>query len=969
MLVRGLGWPVRLPGLLLPQPALSPRRLLPSASSPAFSRRFSLHTAQRPGRSIETRYKRPIIPSRHLATAAAASRPPSSSPPHTPRSSGDSKPQRNLFNLRPYQQECVNSVLDELKKGEYSRLGVSSPTGSGKTAMFTNLISLIPPRIHPVTGERADQVLVIVNSIQLATQTGEAIRRAYPDLAVDVEQGDSRGSGLGHVTVATFQTLARDDCARLEKFIPERHKAVIIDEAHHAASPSYIEILSRFDSEIEKRFEGEVSGTGEAQEMIKASRITSKDEVDALQSAAAAAEVEAEEGFEPLPEEEEEVDDILEVASSPAAAAAVAASSPVPIPDPDPDPLPLKLDSLGRARVPLIAFTATWGRSDGIALGKVFEKIVWHGEWLDMIRGKWLSQLQFTTIRLGDRLNLDEVDVSRQTGDFVPSSLANAMDKSEVNNFAIDAWFEKAQDRRSTLIFAASVPHSVNLANAFRERGIDARFVSMATKQADRAELYRAFRAGEYPVLINYGILTEGADFPEIDCVLLARPTKSQNLFLQMIGRGLRLSPHTDKKDCLIIDLLGSAERSGGMMCTPTLFGLDPDTEIIGKSTEELEEMDKEEEEGEEKEEEEKSPVRRLHSIQYQHFTTAFDLAEHLANPRDPKTGENVTPETRRWTGEGGNSVARLSRNAWVGCGNNVFILQLMNSGWVKMSPHPEHGFMAQIFRSFPNVGERKSQAVFSQTIATGYSPRECLLKADTYLKNHRTFKTYGLGRYAKWRSGEATDRQKEMIINRLIPKKDRENGKTTISGVWVGKPMDVEVDIMRPGGLTKGQASDIISRCRHGAIAHWKRTQSTIKKEERQVTSERKKAEQERIKVENKAERERAAAQKKADQLIATVRARRTRKEEAAAAAGEAVDGEDVEGKPKRRKSRKKAGEDASGQEGVEAGEEKPKRRRTRKKVNEDDAEGEVDGEASEEKPKKRRTRKEADEEFVESP
>lgn len=110
------------------------------------------------------------------------------------------------------------------------------------------------------------------------------------------------------------------------------------------------------------------------------------------------------------------------------------------------------------------------------------------------------------------------------------------MNKSEVNDFAIDAWFEKAQgervlqsrilgfavltwltldpdaDRRSTLIFAASVPHAVNLANAFRARGIDARFVSMATKQADRAELYRAFRAGEYPVLINYGILTEGGE-------------------------------------------------------------------------------------------------------------------------------------------------------------------------------------------------------------------------------------------------------------------------------------------------------------------------------------------------------------------------------------------------------------------------------------------------------------------------
>lgn len=50
-----------------------------------------------------------------------------------------------------------------------------------------------------------------------------------------------------------------------------------------------------------------------------------------------------------------------------------------------------------------------------------------------------------------------------------------------------------------------------------------------------------------------------------------------------MIGRGLRLSPHTGKQDCLVIDLLGSAEKSGGMVCTPTLFGLDPDTEINGE--------------------------------------------------------------------------------------------------------------------------------------------------------------------------------------------------------------------------------------------------------------------------------------------------------------------------------------------------------------------------------------------------
>lgn len=70
------------------------------------------------------------------------------------------------------------------------------------------------------------------------------------------------------------------------------------------------------------------------------------------------------------------------------------------------------------------------------------------------------------------------------------------------------------------------------------------------------------------------GILTEGADFPGIDCVLLARPTKSMNLFLQMMGRGLRLSPETGKDNCLIVDLVGNSTR--GIVCTPTLFGLDP---------------------------------------------------------------------------------------------------------------------------------------------------------------------------------------------------------------------------------------------------------------------------------------------------------------------------------------------------------------------------------------------------------
>lgn len=63
-----------------------------------------------------------------------------------------------------------------------------------------------------------------------------------------------------------------------------------------------------------------------------------------------------------------------------------------------------------------------------------------------------------------------------------------------------------------------------------------------------------------------------------IDCVLLVRPTRSKNLFLQMIGRGLRLSPETGKESCLVLDLVGNSAQ--GLVCTPSLFGLDPDAVI-----------------------------------------------------------------------------------------------------------------------------------------------------------------------------------------------------------------------------------------------------------------------------------------------------------------------------------------------------------------------------------------------------
>lgn len=93
--------------------------------------------------------------------------------------------------------------------------------------------------------------------------------------------------------------------------------------------------------------------------------------------------------------------------------------------------------------------------------------------------------------------------------------------------------------------------------------------------------------------------MTEGADIPNIDCVIVARPTRSRNIFAQIvsnvvtdkptvysmifqIGRGMRQSPETGKQDCQIIDFVDSNDRVSGIVSTPTLFGLDPDEAIDG---------------------------------------------------------------------------------------------------------------------------------------------------------------------------------------------------------------------------------------------------------------------------------------------------------------------------------------------------------------------------------------------------
>lgn len=186
-------------------------------------------------------------------------------------------------------------------------------------------------------------------------------------------------------------------------------------------------------------------------------------------------------------------------------------------------------------------------------------------DYIDMIGEKWLSNVIFTTVQ--SRADISGVKKG-PTGDFQARDLSRAVNTPETNEITVRAWMSRAADRRSTLVFCVDLAHVSDLTATFRRRGIPAMLVTGDTPKRVRSERLDAFKNRQCPVLLNCGVFTEGTDIPNIDCIVLARPTKSRNLLVQMIGRGMRLYP--GKENCHIIDMVASLEA--GIVTTPTLY-------------------------------------------------------------------------------------------------------------------------------------------------------------------------------------------------------------------------------------------------------------------------------------------------------------------------------------------------------------------------------------------------------------
>lgn len=149
--------------------------------------------------------------------------------------------------------------------------------------------------------------------------------------------------------------------------------------------------------------------------------------------------------------------------------------------------------------------------------------------------------------------------VKTVAGDYHEQQLSEAVNTSGLVADIVKTWQEKAENR-PTLVFAVDRAHAKHLQERFQAAGVAAGYQDMDTSREERETIRRAFRAGIMPVVCNVGTLTTGVDW-DVRCIVLARPTKSEILFTQIVGRGLRTAE--GKADCLILDHADNHLRLG----------------------------------------------------------------------------------------------------------------------------------------------------------------------------------------------------------------------------------------------------------------------------------------------------------------------------------------------------------------------------------------------------------------------
>ena len=360
------------------------------------------------------------------------------------------------FELRPYQGDAVTAAFESLNEVQSTLLVL--PTGAGKTVCFAEMALRWP--------DDMGRVLVIVHRYELADQAQEKVGLHLGE-QTSIEMGSRReATEHGHsfldrakVLVTSVQTMSKEK--RQARFKPEDFGLIIIDEAHHATSKSYRQVIEYFAANPQLR---------------------------------------------------------------------------------------------------IVGVTATPKRHDQAAMGDIFHDCCYEMTIQDAVEQGWLVDIEQRLVVVE---GLDFSKCRTTAGDFNEKDLANQLlpggviDKSgeltdvqreqieqqeKMLHAVVSPTISESQGR-PTIVFAVTKSHAERLTEIFcRHPGVTAEFVIDSTPPEERKQIIDRFKSGQTQILVGVGVFTEGFD-SRADLVVIARPTKSKSLYMQMVGRGTRPLP------------------------------------------------------------------------------------------------------------------------------------------------------------------------------------------------------------------------------------------------------------------------------------------------------------------------------------------------------------------------------------------------------------------------------------------
>ncbi len=387
----------------------------------------------------------------------------------------------------------------------------------------------------------------------------------------------------------------------------------------------------------------------------------------------------------------------------------------------------------------LVGFTATPKRGDGVGLSEVYQEIIYSKPLPDMIKDGYLSPVA------GYRVETD-VDLTRvktRMGDFVTSQLSSAVNVEERNRIITKVYNDYLKGKK-TLCFCVDVAHSLSVAEAFRSEGISSEAITGDMDMQRRGEILKGFSEGNIDVLANCMVLTEGYDEPSVEGIILARPTKSSLLYTQMIGRGTRL--HPGKENVTVIDIV-DVTKGHSLSTLPSLFGLSPDFNLEGHTTEEAREA--------------------IRWVEANRPWVPVEKASSLSNLRYRCTKIDLfdlkTPD----------EVVRYADFAWVSMGGGGYKLSLSKGRRVTIIPTILEKYEVAFI-------EKGAERIITETKELSAA----IYEAERFIRNEFNDLIPLLSLHSGWRNQPATEKQLAILS---------------------GRNLDI------PKGITKGQASHLI--------------------------------------------------------------------------------------------------------------------------------------------------------------